>query len=191
VVHDETLARTLGDPRRVGDVRLGELVPVQRPLTLEAVLDAYAPRTRLLIELKDPRPAACALLAAVLSDHRPYDGIVVQSFAVEALRRLRRADPVLPVAPLFAAGLGGTALARGIADAGAYASGIGLEHRSVDAAVIHAARARRLTVRAYTVNDAADMARLTALGVDGIITDRPDRAVALVPGRLAGVAVAA
>ena len=42
--------------------------------------------------------------------------------------------------------------------------------------VRHAARAGRL-VQVWTVNDEADMRRLAAWGVDGIISDRPDLAV--------------
>src|SRR3712207_255467 len=59
VVHDATLRRTCGDPRRVDSLgrrdlaALGEL----RPLTLDAVLDRYGAQTRFLLDLKDPRPA--------------------------------------------------------------------------------------------------------------------------------------
>jgi glycerophosphoryl diester phosphodiesterase len=37
------------------------------------------------------------------------------------------------------------------------------------------AHAKRLTVLAWTVNSPADMERLIDMGVDGIITDYPDR----------------
>jgi glycerophosphoryl diester phosphodiesterase len=42
--------------------------------------------------------------------------------------------------------------------------------------------ARSLRVNAWTVNEPAEMRRLVALGVDGIITDRPD----VLAGVLAG-----
>jgi glycerophosphoryl diester phosphodiesterase len=47
--------------------------------------------------------------------------------------------------------------------------------RNVDAAGIAEAKALGLTVVPWTVNDVADMGRLIELGVDGLITDYPDR----------------
>lgn len=44
---------------------------------------------------------------------------------------------------------------------------------------IRAARSRNMKVEAWTINDPADMQRLLALGVDGIITDYPDRLLAI------------
>ena len=45
--------------------------------------------------------------------------------------------------------------------------------------MIEAARSRNLHVHAWTINDEEAMRRLIALGVDGIMTDRPDRLLAL------------
>jgi glycerophosphoryl diester phosphodiesterase len=45
----------------------------------------------------------------------------------------------------------------------------------LDAAQVEEARALGLTVLAWTVNQPADIARMLELGVDGIISDRPDR----------------
>lgn len=43
--------------------------------------------------------------------------------------------------------------------------------------LISAAHARNLRVQAWTINDADEMARLLDVGIDGLITDRPDRAL--------------
>jgi glycerophosphoryl diester phosphodiesterase len=48
-------------------------------------------------------------------------------------------------------------------------------HREVDRARIEDAHARGLKVKVWTVNDEARMNQLIDLGVDGIITDYPDR----------------
>jgi glycerophosphoryl diester phosphodiesterase len=47
-------------------------------------------------------------------------------------------------------------------------------HGDLDAAKIKEAQGLGLTVLAWTVNEPARMAQLMDLGVDGIVTDRPD-----------------
>jgi glycerophosphoryl diester phosphodiesterase len=44
----------------------------------------------------------------------------------------------------------------------------------VDARFLRAARAKEVAVHVWTVDEASEMRRLIALGVDGIMTDRPD-----------------
>jgi glycerophosphoryl diester phosphodiesterase len=49
------------------------------------------------------------------------------------------------------------------------------DHRDLDAMLVGEAHALGLRVIPWTVNEPADIARMRALGVDGLITDRPDR----------------
>jgi glycerophosphoryl diester phosphodiesterase len=51
--------------------------------------------------------------------------------------------------------------------------------RVIDAGFVAAAHERNLRVHAWTVNDPARMSGLAELGVDGIMTDYPDRLMAL------------
>jgi glycerophosphoryl diester phosphodiesterase len=48
-------------------------------------------------------------------------------------------------------------------------------HGDLDAAKVKEAQALGLQVLAWTVNEPADIVRALDLGVDGIVTDRPDR----------------
>ena len=48
-------------------------------------------------------------------------------------------------------------------------------HLDLDAAKVKEAQALGITVLAWTVNEPAQIARVMDLGVDGIVTDRPDR----------------
>ena len=50
--------------------------------------------------------------------------------------------------------------------------------RIVSRRFVRAARRAGLVVHVWTVNSAEDVARLKAWGVDGVITDRPDVALA-------------
>lgn len=45
---------------------------------------------------------------------------------------------------------------------------------------IEAAQARNLRVQVWTINERAEMDRLLGMGIDGLITDRPDRALAAI-----------
>jgi len=59
------------------------------------------------------------------------------------------------------------------------ATHLGLNHRLVDADVVAAARRAGIPLAAWTVNEEADLHRVLALGVDVVISDRPDLATRL------------
>ncbi|NUT57615.1 MAG: glycerophosphodiester phosphodiesterase, partial [Agromyces sp.] len=52
--------------------------------------------------------------------------------------------------------------------------------RVVTRAFVERAHRAGLEVHVWTVNEIADMRRLLALGVDGLVTDRADRALPLI-----------
>lgn len=182
VLHDATLERTARLARpvsRLGAADLAGLEPPVRPVRLEELLARYGERTRYLIEVKDPSPAWEREVAHAVARRGLADRVVVQSFDEGALRRLRRHAPWLAVAPLYRALAGRRPDLDAVA---AFADGVGLWHEAIDAALVLRAHARGLDVRAWTVNAPADMTRLLALGVDGLITDAPDLARAAVDG---------
>ncbi|MGH7309763.1 MAG: glycerophosphodiester phosphodiesterase, partial [Candidatus Rokuibacteriota bacterium] len=59
------------------------------------------------------------------------------------------------------------------------AAAVGFNHRLVDADVTTAARRAGLVLAAWTVNEEADLRRVISLGVDIVISDRPDLALRL------------
>ena len=58
-----------------------------------------------------------------------------------------------------------------------------LERELVDRTLLRRARDLGLAVRVWTVNDADEVGRLARLGVDGLITDVPDVAMAVLQDR--------
>ena len=177
VVHDATLARTAGDPRRVDKMtrlELEQLPPPVRPLTLAQMLDRYRDSVPLLIELKDPEPHAEGLLVEDLERHGMIEAARVQVFDPVALRRLRVRAPRLRLASLHRR----RPSARTLDGLARLATGVGVCHPRIDAALVAAAHARDLTISAWTVNSAAEIGRVLSLGVDGVITDAPAVAAA-------------
>jgi glycerophosphoryl diester phosphodiesterase len=72
-------------------------------------------------------------------------------------------------------------LAGAVAELGACA--IGPEYLDVDEALVERAHGLGIAVLPWTVNEPADLLRMRDLGVDGLVTDYPDRAAALLWSR--------
>ena len=159
-LHDPTLDRTTG----------GTLDHPAAPAGFEAVLARYGPRTRYLIDLKDP----CPEWEWRVVERVERDGLgrraMVQSFDLAALERLHREAPWLALAALYRRA---DSVGLRVADVPGWARAVGVHHPNVDAAFVAAARARGLAVHPWTVDDVAEASRLVALGVDGLITNVP------------------
>ena len=167
-LHDPTLERTVGDPRRHD-----ELVDLPdhpaAPATLEAVLDRHADHA-FLVDLKDPEPAWEQRVVEVLDRRALRDRAMVQSFDLDALGRLHASAPWLRIAALYRRA---DSVGLDVADVPAFAAAVGVHHPVVDEAFVAAARERALAVHPWTVDDVAEAERLVALGVEGVITNVP------------------
>jgi glycerophosphoryl diester phosphodiesterase len=180
VIHDPTLQRTTGINRAVASTTAAELraLPADhRPPTLEDVLDVFGRDMDYLVEIKRIPVEIEGVVLDCIAERDLQGHVTVQSFDHLLLRRLRHRDRELPLAALFRPGAdvrGGLGLVAPFVD------GIGPPAGHVDEDLMRAARAHRLAVRAWTVNEPAEMRRLLTAGVDGIITDRPERARAVI-----------
>ncbi len=187
VHHDAALERTTDGAGRIRELPVGVVrqarVRGREPVpTLEQVLLEF-PDTRLTIELKDNAVVtpALELLAATAAWPRACLG----SYSEARLDRVRRVggDRVLTsMARRSAIGLRargwlpGVPLLRAVPMRGQLAQ---LPRRYgpltvVDPALLRAARQAGLEVHVWTVDDPAEMAELLDLGVDGLLSDRPD-----------------
>lgn len=180
VVHDPSLERTTGVARAVTDVTAAELRALSaavRPPTLEDVLEAFGSDTRYLIEIKRIPVETESLVLGALMTRGLGRHATLQSFDHLLLRRLRRRNPAVPLAALLRPGAD---VRSGLRLVAPFVQGIGPVAAQVDPVLVQEARARGLLVRPWTVNDSDEMQRLLTAGVDGIITDRPERARAAV-----------
>lgn len=102
--------------------------------------------------------------------------VIVQSFVHPSLWAVHSLNPDLRLAALTS---------RGAPTPATYAgNGAAIwspRWQDLTPALLDEAHAAGLRVIPWTVNDPADMRRLIALGVDGLITDRPDRLLSLQP----------
>jgi glycerophosphoryl diester phosphodiesterase len=187
--HDATLARVTGHPGRVADLDLAELRRLrvdgtdQVPTLSEAM--ASFPTARFAIDLKDE--ATIGAMADLLRANPGWaERILVAGAWSGWLRRLRAEAPGVTTAlgwrsltTLIACSRGGVrppGLRRADGSGGAFAHvPIRLGRLPVHSERV-IARAHELGIRVvvWTVDDPSTMRSLLDMGVDGIITDRPD-----------------
>ncbi len=91
IVHDETLNRLFGVPRRVSDLSVTELASIGVPTLAEAL--AAMPATTLIdLELKE-EPTDDLFVTLIAARGSEADGVVVSSFYPEALRMVEERAP--------------------------------------------------------------------------------------------------
>jgi len=174
-----------------------------------------APEARFIIELKtDPRypdrTADPAVLAdatiAVVDAANASKRVILESFDWRGPRHVRRVRPDIRLAWLTRAGTvrdaalwwdGETPMPHGsvpatvAAQSGAQGVPVGdiwaPAYQTLTRDIVEQARQLGLRIMPWTVNRRATMRRLIAWGVDGLITDRPDKAMEVVNGDMAKV----
>ena len=203
LLHDATVNRTTDGTGAVAALTLAELKRLDagarwspdggrtfpfrgQGLTVPTLAEAFAalPRMRFNLEFKDPTLAAP--LCQALREHGKTQQAMVASFHHGALAEFRRLCPEVATSASAAEARNFSLMATASLD-NAYRPAMqalqvpeymgGL--RVLTPAFMNAARRLNLQVHAWTINDTEAMRRILALGVDGIITDYPDRLVAL------------
>jgi len=187
LMHDLTLDRTTsgkGDLSSFTAEQLSTLDAGGEPVpTFAQALELTRGRALLVAEIK--RPGCEEALADVVRSGGALADVMVWSFLPPALEAMRRAEPRLPGGLLLAPqsmgnwpGMRELALRLGL-------QAVSVFHLSLEPEVVAEARRSGLTVYAWTADAEADIQRLIELDVDGIVTNFPDRALALL-GRPAG-----
>lgn len=188
VIHDGTLARTAGDPRRVNQLTVEQLQQLdagrwfapecagERIPTLAEALTAIPEPMTVNIELKPNTQGQIHRLteqvSAVIADCRAERRVFCSSFAHKTLWALRRRFYTLPLGYLIE---GRVAQEHFTEAKGLQASALILQGQWTTPAVLRQAHANRLKVFSYTINRPLQMKQLLRRGVDGIMTNYPDR----------------
>lgn len=123
--------------------------------------------------LHPPVPEFCELVIATLNEYLPTDRIVIQSFDFRVLKYLHEKHPQIRLAALVANSKSST---QNLEDLGFNPHIYSPNFKLVNASLIEIMHARKIRVIPWTVNDVKDMLNLKSMGVDGLITDYPDRA---------------
>jgi len=151
--------------------------------TLEEVLDACA-GLLVNVEVKnlpgdadfDPDDRAAAALVELLHVRSPRDEVLISSFNLTTIDRVRTLDPALATGFLTLVGfdpLDGAAIAHDHGHAAVHPDVRSLPGPAA-AAVATRAHELGLAVNVWTVDAPDEIRRLAAAGVDGIVTDVPD-----------------
>lgn len=190
--HDYTLKRLTG---RKGSIRKRtakyltnlELPKSLRIPTLRDVLVTVAPQIPLNIELKYNRPhyrplveAVCGLVKNLNLERR----VIISSFLHESIRLINRYYPEIATAPLYLTAWNGDphiddlrllSHRRGWKNELPFERpGLVLYHKMIDEELAQRLHDLKLTIMTYTVDEPEEMQRLIDLGVEGLITNRPD-----------------
>ncbi|UCG14034.1 MAG: glycerophosphodiester phosphodiesterase [Deltaproteobacteria bacterium] len=156
--------------------------------TLQEVFTAF-PNMRINIDIKQVEPPLAVVLCDTIRTFGMADKVLVASFNWKAIGEFRRECPevatsacVMEVSYFFLMNL----LFLGSAHTPVYHALQVPEYRGgihlLTKRFVDAAHRLNLRVHAWTINAVQDMQRLLSLGVDGIITDYPDRLISLLGG---------
>lgn len=161
--------------------------------TLTEVLGAF-PGKAVNIELKQNDPDVADALCQLIRDNDAAERVMVGSFHGGALAQFRRSCPEVATSAsqnevivfLALEKLRLSAILTPQYEAlqvpiSQYNIGIVTQH------FVDAAKARGVDVHVWTVNDEATMREMVALGVNGLITDRPDRALRVLGRPVGGI----
>jgi len=179
VIHDDTVDRTTDGSGSVGGMTLSELRALdagkgEKIPTLDEVFAALQGRVAVDVELKGLGTAepVYELVDGLVRRRRwALSKVLVTSFDWGMLEEMRSLSDRIRIGPLvykepFRA-------LRFAPEVRAYS--VNPFHESTDAGLVREAHRLGLAVYPWTVNEAAGIERVKGLGVDGVISDYPDR----------------
>jgi len=203
VIHDATVDRTTNGTGRVHDLAWSDLQKLDAGYqfstdngqtfpfrgqgvtipTLQEVLAAF-PTLRINIEIKQADPPMEQAVADLIQQAGAQERVLVVASNSDVIERFRALMPEVATGAsesevrgfFYAQTLRVSAFYRPTADALQVPENFG-NIQVLSPHFVQAAHARDVAVHAWTINDVESMRRLLDMGIDGIITDRPDLAL--------------
>ena len=196
ILHDPTLDRTTNGRGPVGAMKMADVAKLKLKTADGKLVDETVPKLTELFDVMQLGSAQLLLEIKVNAQRTPYPGIekkvldlvranglrdrvFIMAFEEATLTRVRAIDPDIRTVLLVSQGRAKNAAGAREAvkwTTAARANVLGIDHRVLDAEVVSAAHAANVRVAAWTVNEESDLKRVIGLGVDVVISDRPDLA---------------
>ncbi len=184
LMHDLTVDRTTNGSGAVAALSLAELRALDaggEPVpTLAEVLDLTQGKVLLIMEIK--QHGIEEHIARVVHEKQALDDVMTWSFYPPALEGMRAAEPQIPCALLVAGEsmaqwdkMRSLALRLGV-------QGVSVFAPAVDERIADDCRRRGLALYTWTPDSRKEIARLVALGVDGVCSNFPDKVVEVLAG---------
>ncbi len=205
LMHDSTVDRTTSGEGPINGITLRELQALDagfnwssdggrtfpfraRGITVPTLAEVFTafPNTRLNIDIKQVEPSLVLPLCKMIRTFGMADKVMVASFDSKVLKAFRRECPEVatslsPHEVMLFCLMNFACLGTAYRTA-AYALQVPEYQgklRVLTKSLVDTAHSLNLKVHAWTINERSDMRRLLNLGVDGIITDYPDRLITL------------
>jgi glycerophosphoryl diester phosphodiesterase len=174
IIHDKRVDRTTNGVGLVSGMSLrrlreldagaGQCIP-----TVEELLQTANGRVGLILELKVKGLAEQVCKSVGLSSFTGQ--VIYASFMHDEVCSIREAHPGAMTMALFGRFLNAPAMAA----QNAKATHIGFSYITVTKSLVETCHQGGLVAFAYTVNDRQDIKNMMSLGVDGVVSDFPDR----------------
>ncbi|SIS41646.1 glycerophosphoryl diester phosphodiesterase [Zobellia uliginosa] len=179
VFHDDTVERLTDGEGAIESYTLAELKALtleggHKIPTLQEVLDVMGGRTQLNIELKGRNTATdvnTMMEAAVKTGKWKSDDFIISSFEWDELRAMRALNTKVRIAILTEGDpLGGLVIGKDL-----NAEAINPSFKRLTAKNTQKIKEAGFKIFPWTVNEPQDILQMKRLGVDGIITNYPER----------------
>jgi glycerophosphoryl diester phosphodiesterase len=206
VAHDEHLARMCGLERKIPEITYAELAKADagRMFTLDgatfpfrekgirvprlAEVLAEFPTLRMIVEVKQIAPSVVEPMLEVIDRAGMRRNVLVASEHQEPLDEVRKLAPEIPTNfSYLESGMFIQAMGTRDASYRPPADAVQIPHRHeswelVTRESVDFAHRMGIEVHVWTVNEKAEMSELLDMGVDGLISDYPHRALEVVRG---------
>ena len=201
VLHDDTVDRTTDGSGKVRDFTLAELQKLDAGYrwtaddgqgypyrgqgysipTLSAVFTEF-PEMRMNIEIKDTWPGTRSDLCRLIDTHALRDRVVIASFSSAVIKEFRRICPGVATAaatgeaiPFYILNILHLGKLYHPAAETLQMPGYRNGKQLLNNRFVYIAHTHNMEVYAWTINDVNELETMLELGVNGIITDYPDR----------------